>query len=151
MNIKSNSRTKQVPNIKSGQKKFDSVIGPKEDIMASFRKISPDFADYCLGFIYGDLFLRKGINDKTRFLAIIGSLIGQGNTGFQLRRYIRGAMNVGWTKKEIIEIIIILSAYAGFPSTVAALYTAEEVFAEFKHNNKKRSSSKHSKKSSYQK
>ncbi|MDP1574684.1 MAG: carboxymuconolactone decarboxylase family protein [Coxiellaceae bacterium] len=121
--------TKQGKNIEDGIKKFNSFFGEDEQIFPSFRKVSPDFADYCAGFIYGDLFLRKGIDDKTRFLAIIGSLIGQGNTGLPLRRYIYGALSAGWTKKELVEVIIILSAYAGFPSAVVALYTAEEAFA----------------------
>ena len=95
--------TQQGPNLKKGIEKFDTFFGENESIFPSFRKASPDFADYCAGFIYGDLFQRQGIDDKTRFLAIIGSLIGQGNTGLPLRRYIYGALSAGWTKKEIMS------------------------------------------------
>ena len=123
--------TKQEQNIEAGIKKFNTFFGEDEQIFPSFRKVSPDFADYCAGFIYGDLFLREGIDDKTRFLAIIGSLIGQGNTGLPLRRYIYGALCAGWKKEELVEVIIVLSAYAGFPSAVVALYTAEEAFTAF--------------------
>lgn len=128
--------TKQDANIEAGIKKFHEFFGDDEQIFPSFRKISPDFADYCAGFIYGDLFKRKGIDDKTRFLAIIGSLIGQGNTGIPLKRYILGALSAGWTKNELVEVIIILSAYSGFPSSVVALYTAEEAFAEYESKSK---------------
>ena|SRR3990167_6940236 len=103
--------TKQEKNIEDGIKKFNSFFGENEQIFPSFRKVSPDFADYCAGFIYGDLFLRKGIDDKTRFLAIIATLIGQGNTGIPLRRYIVGALKAGWTKNEIVEVLMVLTAY----------------------------------------
>jgi 4-carboxymuconolactone decarboxylase len=126
--------TKQAENIERGIKKFNTFFGENEQIFPSFREVSSDFADYCAGFIYGDLFQRKGIDDKTRFLAIIGSLIGQGNTGIPLKRYIFGALKAGWTKDEITEVIMILAAYAGYPSAVVALYTAEEAFAAFEKN-----------------
>src|SRR3990167_5346000 len=129
---KNNSKkTKQDNNVKSGIEKFETFFGKDQKIFDTLKKISPDFADYSAGFIYGDLFLREGIDDKTRFVAIIGSLIGQGNTGIPLRRYIFGALHAGWTKKEIVEVIIILSAYVGFPSAVVALYTAEDAFSDF--------------------
>jgi len=37
-------------------------------------------------------------------------------------------LNVGWTKDEVLELIIFLSGYLGFLSTVNALLTAQEVF-----------------------
>jgi 4-carboxymuconolactone decarboxylase len=37
---------------------------------------------------------------------------------------------VGWTREEIVEIIIQLSVYVGFPTAIDALRVAGEVFAE---------------------
>ena len=128
---KSTTGTRQAQNMEAGAKKFNSFFGEDEKILPSFRKLSPDFTDYCTGFLYGDLFQRKGIDDKTRFLAITSCLIGHGNTGFPLRRYFLGALSAGVTKETILEIIIILSGYAGFSSAVEALYSAQEAFAIF--------------------
>jgi len=41
-------------------------------------------------------------------------------------------LNVGWSNKEILELIIFLIGYIGFPSTVEAIKTAHEVFSKRK-------------------
>lgn len=51
-----------------------------------------------------------------------------GNANTPLKIHIRGALNVGCSKQEIIEIIIQTAAYAGFPAGVNALMVAKEVF-----------------------
>ncbi len=37
-------------------------------------------------------------------------------------------LNVGWRKEGVIELIIFLTGYSGFPSTVEAIKVAQEVF-----------------------
>jgi 4-carboxymuconolactone decarboxylase len=39
-------------------------------------------------------------------------------------------LNVGCTQKEIVEALLQLSVYAGFPAAMNALYVAKEVFKE---------------------
>ena len=58
--------------------------------------------------------------------------MGQGNTGLPLKAHIQGMLNVGWTKQEIIEVIIFLIGYSGFPKAVDAIKTAKEVFDSLK-------------------
>lgn len=58
----------------------------------------------------------------------MANLIGQGNTGLPLKAHINGMLNVGWAKEEIIELIIFLTGYSGFPSAVEAIKLAQEVF-----------------------
>lgn len=48
----------------------------------------------------------------------------------ELRDHIRGALNVGCTRDEILEIILQIAVYAGFPAALEALRTAASVFAE---------------------
>jgi len=45
-----------------------------------------------------------------------------------LRGYIRAALNVGWTREEIIEAIVQLAPYQGVPATHDSLAAAKEVF-----------------------
>ena len=92
-----------------------------------FEKISPDFANYVLEFAYGDLYCRNGFSDKYREIAAVSCLIGQGNTGLPLKAHLNGMLNVGWTKNEIIELIIFLVAYSGFPACVDAIKTFMEI------------------------
>jgi 4-carboxymuconolactone decarboxylase len=48
----------------------------------------------------------------------------------QLRVHLHGALNVGWSQQEIIELMIELAIYAGFPAALNGLYAARDVFAE---------------------
>lgn len=114
-----------------GLKKVRDILGDNaETIIENFRKISSDFADYIVHFGYGELYTRKGLTDKDRELAACASLISQGQTGLPLRTHINGMLNVGWTQNEIIELVIFLIGYLGFPSTVEAIRTIQEVFSE---------------------
>ena len=45
---------------------------------------------------------------------------------------IRDSLNVGCTPQEIIEVIIQMAVYAGFPKALNGLFSANEVFTERK-------------------
>jgi len=110
-----------------GRKRIKEILGEKsEEIIKKFESISPDFANYILDFAYGDLYTREGFPDKYRELAAVACLIGQGNTGLPLKAHIKGMLNVGWTKNEVIELIIFLIGYSGFPVCVEAINIINE-------------------------
>jgi alkylhydroperoxidase/carboxymuconolactone decarboxylase family protein YurZ len=44
--------------------------------------------------------------------------------------HIEGALNVGLTREEIVEVIVQMAIYAGAPAAINALETAKAVFAE---------------------
>lgn len=116
-----------------GKQRLFTIMGQStEDIMESFEKISPDFAKYVQEHVWGDVYARDGLTDKIRLAAVVGTLLGQGNIGIPLRRYINAMLTTGWTKKEILELIIFLTIYAGYPITVEAIYVVEEVYQAFK-------------------
>jgi 4-carboxymuconolactone decarboxylase len=52
-----------------------------------------------------------------------------GNAAPQLKVHIHAALNVGCTREEIIETMIQMALYAGFPAALNGLFAAEEVFA----------------------
>lgn len=108
-----------------GFERFKEVVG--EEVLPALQAASPDFAKLVVDFVYGDLFLREGINDKTREVAIVACLVGQGNTGAPLKTHLKGMLNVGWTPAEIIEVLILLSAFRGFPSALESLSIFSEV------------------------
>jgi 4-carboxymuconolactone decarboxylase len=41
-----------------------------------------------------------------------------------------GALNVGCTREEIVEVIIPMAVYAGFPAALNAMFVAKAVFRE---------------------
>jgi len=44
--------------------------------------------------------------------------------------HIHGALNVGCTPEQIVEVIIQMAVYAGFPAALNGMSTAKTVFAE---------------------
>nr|WP_143589627.1 carboxymuconolactone decarboxylase family protein [Thalassospira mesophila] len=48
----------------------------------------------------------------------------------QLKVHIVAGLNVGLTRDEIIEILIQMAIYAGFPAALNGLFTAKDVFAD---------------------
>lgn len=111
-----------------GKKKLEEILGGNaEEIINNFKEISPDFANYIIEFAYGDLYARKGLSDKHKELAAVSCMIGQGNTGLPLKVHLRGMLNVGWTKEEIIEVLIFLVGYKGFPSSVDAILHLKDI------------------------
>lgn len=114
-----------------GEQRIKEILGDgSENIIKMFEQVSPDFANYILEFAYGDLYARKGLSDKHRELAAVACLIGQGNTGLPLKAHLRGMLNVGWEKEEIIELFIFLVGYVGFPSCVDAIGTLKQIMEE---------------------
>jgi 4-carboxymuconolactone decarboxylase len=48
----------------------------------------------------------------------------------QLKVHINGALNVGLSRQEVVEIIMQMAVYAGFPAALNGIFAAKEVFQE---------------------
>ncbi len=107
--------------------KIDGEAG--QQVIDSLADISPDFGKYIIEFAFGDIYEREGLDLKTRELITVSILSALGNCQPQLNVHVNGALNVGCTPKEIVETIIQVSVYAGFPATLNALFVTKEVFA----------------------
>ena len=97
-------------------------------ILDLLNEISPDMAKLTIEFPYGDIYSRPGLDLKTRELITIASLVTLGHVPMQLRAHIHNALKAGSTQKEIIEVIMQMSVYAGFPACLNGLLVAKEVF-----------------------
>ncbi|MEN6329515.1 MAG: carboxymuconolactone decarboxylase family protein [Methanobacteriaceae archaeon] len=108
------------------------TINPKsfQTLEDSLADIAPDLAQYVVEFPYGDIYNRPGLDLKTRELVTIASITTMGGASTQLKSHIRGALNVGCAKKEILEVIIQMAVYAGFPRAINGVLAAKEVFEE---------------------
>ena len=94
------------------------------------KDIAPDLARYAIEFAFGDVYSRPGLDLKSREIATVSALAALGNAQPQLKVHIHGALNVGCTREEIIEVLIHLSVYAGFPAALNGIFAAKEVFKE---------------------
>jgi len=92
--------------------------------------IAPDMARFVAEFPYGDVYSRPTLDLKTRELITVAAITTLGTSPLQLKSHIKGALNVGCTREEIVEVLIQMAVYAGFPAALNGLYTAKEVFEE---------------------
>ena len=114
-----------------GLEKLREVDGEQGDkVMEALAGISPDLARLLIEYPFGDVYSRPQMGLKERELVTISVLAALGHCQPQLKVHIHGALNVGWTREEIVEAFIQLTVYAGFPTALNALFSAKEVFAE---------------------
>ncbi len=103
--------------------------GPGRD---RFPNLPPEQADdvqrKLTEFCFGDTWGREGshVDLKTRRLLTIAALVAMGRER-QLRGHISGALAQGITPEEVVESIVHLIAYCGFPAGLTALDIANEV------------------------
>lgn len=111
-------------------KKVIATLNPESgEAMESFLKtIAPDFADLFFKFPFGSLYARKELDLRSREIATIAALVTKGTAPGELKTHIQCGLNVGLTRQEIIEIIMQMSVYAGFPEAIAGLEVAKKTF-----------------------
>lgn len=114
-----------------GLAKLQEIDGKAgEKVVASLAGIAPDFARYLIEFPFGDIYSRPGLDLRAREIAVVAALTALGNAAPQLKVHIQGALNVGVSRQEVVETIMQMAVYAGFPAALNGLFAAQEVFAE---------------------
>ena len=101
-----------------------------KNFVASLQDIAPDLGRYVVEFAFGDIHCRPGLDLKSREIATVAALTALGTAGPQLRAHLHAALNVGCTRQAIIEIIMQMAIYAGFPAALNGIQAAREVFSE---------------------
>jgi 4-carboxymuconolactone decarboxylase len=118
------------PRYLQGLAKLREIDGQAgERVVASLADIAPDFARYLIEFPFGDIYSRPGLDLRSREIAVVAALTALGNAAPQLKVHLQAALNVGVTREEIVEIIMQMAVYAGFPAALNGLEAAREVFA----------------------
>ncbi len=111
--------------VKHRKKIFDH-----SSIVSRLQDISPDLGRYIVEFAFGDVHSRPGLGLKEREIAIIASLTTLGHASTELKSHIKAALKVGCTREEVLEVIMQMAVYAGFPAAVNGTFVAAEVFKE---------------------
>ncbi|MGW1864284.1 carboxymuconolactone decarboxylase family protein [Streptomyces mauvecolor] len=106
------------------------TVGGQENpaVLDSLADIAPALGQMTVAFGYGDVVSRPGLTLRQRQIATVGALAALGNAAPQLRFHIGGALNVGVSPAEIVEILIHTAVYAGFPAALNGIGAAREVF-----------------------
>ncbi len=112
-----------------GEKLMRLVDGDKvtDNLLKAYEGIAPDFSRYLVDFAFGEIYARDG-DLKQRELVAIASLATMGGCDAQLETHVHGALNVGLTREEIVEVVFTLIPYVGFPKALNAMAVVKRVF-----------------------
>lgn len=109
-------------------KTIDGEAG--ERVIASLQEVAPDLARYVIEFGFGDIYARGVLSLKEREIATVAALTALGNAQPQLKVHLHGALNVGCSREEVVEVLIQMAVYAGFPAALNGMAALKEVLAE---------------------
>ena len=111
-----------------GEKLLRKIDGDKvaDNLIEDYKDLAPDFTRYLIEFAFGEIYAREG-DAKQRELIAIASLATMGGCDKQLGTHVRGAFNVGLTESEIVEAVMTLIPYIGFPKALNALAVVKRV------------------------
>jgi 4-carboxymuconolactone decarboxylase len=115
-----------------GIKTMREVLGKSgaDMMMQKVGSACPDFADYMAEHVYGDIYARAGLAYNYRQLAAVSALVAVGTAIPQLKAHIIGALNNGFSRQEIMELMIHLSLFVGVPAAMNGLFVAKELFEQ---------------------
>src|SRR4051812_6763876 len=114
-----------------GMNEIRKQLGPMADsYIQRIKALSPEFAWVNVTFPFGELYTRDVLDMKTRELCTVAALTVQGFSLPELKLHIDAALRTGASREEVVEVIVQMIAYGGFPAATNALMTAQEVFED---------------------
>lgn len=99
-------------------------------VQSGVAEIAPDFARMIIEFAFGDIYARKALDLKSRELIAIAVLAAIGKAGPQLRVHVESAAASGISKSEVIEVLMQIALYAGFPAALNALAECHDLLTD---------------------
>lgn len=84
------------------------------DTLAALSAVDEEFAGLWLDGIYGGMYVRGVLDDRTRLLCMVGDCVAVGET-YQAPRHMRGALRQGATPAEVFEVLFQSCSVVGHP------------------------------------
>ena len=111
-----------------GERLLRLVDGDKvaDNLLREYETIAPDFTRYLVEFAFGEIYARDG-SLRDRELVAISALATMGGCDRQLETHVHGAFNVGLSEAEIVEAVMTLIPYVGFPKALTAMSIVKRV------------------------
>ena len=99
-------------------------------VQSGIAEVAPDFARMVIEFAFGDVYARDGLDLRSRELIAIAVLAASGKAGPQLRLHVESAAKSGITKAEVVEVLMQIALYAGFPAALNALADCHDLLTD---------------------
>ena len=105
-----------------GAQYVDASISQADDFSRPLQEL---VTEYCWGAVW----TRPGLDRKTRSLLNLAMLTAL-NRPHEVKLHIRGALNNGCSKNDIMEVFLQTAIYCGVPAAVDSFRVAKETFQE---------------------
>jgi 4-carboxymuconolactone decarboxylase len=105
-----------------GAEYVDASISQADDFSRPFQEL---VTEYC----WGSIWTRPGLDRKTRSLLNLAMLTAL-NRPHEVKLHIKGALNNGCSKNDIMEVLLQTAIYCGVPAAVDSFRVAKETFKE---------------------
>jgi 4-carboxymuconolactone decarboxylase len=97
-----------------------TALGPVTQAEREFNRLTTEY-------YWGSVWNRPGLDLQSRSICTLSALTALGRES-QLRSHIRGALNIGLTQEQIVEVFIHTTFYCGLPFVRSAIDAANEIF-----------------------
>lgn len=105
-----------------GAKHVDASMSSADDFHRPLQEL---VTEYCWGAVWA----RPGLDRKTRSLINLAMLTAL-NRPREVKLHLRGALNNGCTREQIMEVLLQTAVYCGVPAAVESFHLAGELFKE---------------------
>jgi 4-carboxymuconolactone decarboxylase len=103
-----------------GASYVDEAIAKADELTRPLQEL---VTEYC----WGEIWTRPGLPRKTRSLINLAMLTAL-NRPHEVRLHVRGALNNGCTREEIMEVLLQAAIYCGVPAAIDSMRIARDVF-----------------------
>jgi 4-carboxymuconolactone decarboxylase len=107
-----------------GAEHVDASISQADDFSRPLQEL---VTEYC----WGNVWSRPGLDRKIRSLLNLAMLTAL-NRPHEVKLHVRGALNNGCSKNDIMEVLLQAAIYCGVPAAMDSLRGAKEIFQEIK-------------------
>ncbi|MCU0591979.1 MAG: 4-carboxymuconolactone decarboxylase [Desulfobacterales bacterium] len=107
-----------------GAEYVDKSISMSDDFNRPLQEL---VTQYCWGAVWS----RPGLTRKTRSLINLAMLTAL-NRPHEVKLHLKGALNNGCSREEIMEVLLQTAIYCGVPAAIDSFRVAREVFSEVK-------------------
>ena len=103
----------------------------RENLMLNQKALSPEMYEMSVGHLFGDVWGRPGLSLRDRQLVTLAANIAMARPTGNHSHYL-SAMRLGITKPQIIEVMIQVGHYTGWPTLSNAVRQFTEILEEQK-------------------
>lgn len=110
---------------------LDILLGMSDEKMElvtdRLAEVAPDFARLVVEYAFGELFSRPVLDMRARELVAVAVLTARADMISPLRAHISSALKIGLAREEVVEAMMQVSIYSGFPVVISALTACHDL------------------------